>query len=160
MNELTNITVEEVSFVDEGANPKAQLVLFKRREKTTGNPILATINRLSKKLEEHLNAAEEAQMRKDLMKYELLGEDSNELFQTLKAAKQKGLYDQIIKLLDKNLAAQSQLFEEIGKTGAYAANDPRTQIEKIAADYRQNDPTLGYRQSIDKAFVNNPNLVF
>lgn len=32
MNELKEITVEEVSFVDAGANPKAKLLLYKRKE--------------------------------------------------------------------------------------------------------------------------------
>lgn len=119
---------------------------------------------LKSRLSSHIEKVEHAEFVKIASKYELIGENAETLAKTLKDAKavSEETYNSLIKILDKAYDATEKAgtFKEIGKSGAGKAGSPKEQIEKIAADLRKADPTLGYRQSIDKAFVQNPNLIY
>lgn len=230
MNELVNLEVDEVSLVDEGANPGAHILFFKRKSEEdismskketaaevvkqeelqlevakTAEPVIdaektelqkrvaeleaqlaerdaaekaavekaaqeklaadnaeinAAFERLNKRLEEHIEKAEDAELLKVASKYEILGEDAVQLSATLKKMKTAGVYDEYVGKLDRELALVEKqgTFSEIGKVGAsgYAS----VNIEKIAKQIQKAEPNLTWRQALDKAFVENPELQY
>lgn len=217
MNELKELLIDEVSLVDAGANPEANIIFFKRKEPTqmadkkevqkdlanenfvaelqkdleaavgeiidkkeTPAPVvnvevkpvekvdLSALNNdleaLKSRLSSHIEKVEHAEFVKIASKYELIGENAETLAKTLKDAKavSEETYNSLIKILDKAYDATEKAgtFKEIGKSGSGQADSPQQQIEKIAADLRSKDSTLGYRESIDKAFVANPHLIY
>lgn len=210
MNELKELLIDEVSLVDAGANPEANIIFFKRKEpiemadkkevqkqettvvepvdkkeevidkKETPAPVvnvevkpvekvdLSALNNdleaLKSRLSSHIEKVEHAEFVKIASKYELIGENAETLAKTLKDAKSvsEETYNSLIKILDKAYDATEKAgtFKEIGKSGSGQADSPQSQIEKIAADLRSKDSTLGYRESIDKAFVANPHLIY
>ena len=219
MNELKELLIDEVSLVDAGANPEANIVFFKRKEPTqmadkkevqkqettvvepadkkeevidkketpapvvnveTPAPVvnvevkpvekvdLSALNNdleaLKSRLSSHIEKVEHAEFVKIASKYELIGENAETLAKTLKDAKavSEETYNSLIKILDKAYDATEKAgtFKEIGRSGSGQADSPQQQIEKIAADLRSKDSTLGYRESIDKAFVANPHLQY
>jgi len=227
MNELKELEVDEVSLVDEGANPEAHIVFFKRKEekfmakKETAAEVVkqevaaeevtkvaeqiidtekdelqkrvaeleaqlaerdaadkaavekaaqeklaadnaeisAAFERLNKRLEEHIEKAEDAELLKVASKYEILGEDAVQLSATLKKMKTAGVYDEYIGKLDRELALVEKqgTFSEIGKTGAGYA---QASIEGIAKKLMEADPKLTERAAIDKAFQLHPELEY
>lgn len=212
MNELKNIELEEVSLVDAGANPAANVVLFKRKgvgkvdkkdetkidepkidvekdalqkrvaelekvlaerdaadkaevEKAAAEKLAADnakvtelLDRLEKRIEEHIEKAESTELMKIAAKYEILGENADELAKVLKSVKGTDVYEKIIANLDRELAyvEKSGVFEEIGKRGDGAGFSDKTQIQKIAAEIKKADPSLTDRQALDKAFQAHP----
>lgn len=122
--------------------------------------ISAAFERLNKRLEEHIEKAEDAELLKVASKYEILGEDAVQLSATLKKMKAAGVYDEYIGKLDRELALVEKqgTFSEIGKVGAsgYAS----VNIEKIAKQIQKAEPNLTWRQALDKAFVENPELQY
>lgn len=216
MNELKELLIDEVSLVDAGANPEANIIFFKRKEpiemadkkevqkqettvvepadkkeevidkkeaaptSETPAPVinvevkpvekvdLSALNNdleaLKSRLSSHIEKVEHAEFVKIASKYELIGENAETLAKTLKDAKavSEETYNSLIKILDKAYDATEKAgtFKEIGKSGSGQADSPQSQIEKIAADLRSKDSTLGYRESIDKAFVANPHLIY
>lgn len=226
MNELKELLIDEVSLVNAGANPEANIVFFKRKEpiemadkkevqkdlanenlvtklqkdleaavgeiidkKETPAPVvnvetpapvvnvevksvekvdLSALNNdleaLKSRLSSHIEKVEHAEFVKIASKYELIGENAETLAKTLKDAKavSEETYNSLIKILDKAYDATEKAgtFKEIGRSGSGQADSPQQQIEKIAADLRSKDSTLGYRESIDKAFVANPHLQY
>ena len=208
MNELKNLQVEEVSLVDAGANPEADVMLFKRKEddnvKKQSEPqfdaekdalqkrvaelekILAErdaadkaevekaaaeklaadnakvtelLDRLEKRVEEHIEKAETSELMKIASKYEILGENADELAKVLKSVKGTDVYDKIIANLDRELACveKSGIFEEIGKRGDGCGTQS---IYKFAAEIKKAEPALTDRQALDKAFQEHPELQF
>ena len=199
MNALKEITIEEVSFVDTGANPAAKLLLFKRKEPKdmadkNNQPAVdvekeqlqkrvaelekaladrdaadkeaidkkeqldaaneqanALLERLTKKLDEHIEKAETAELMKVAEKYEILGEKPDEICTVLKSVKGTDAYNKIVALLDKSLAAveKAGTFTELGKKGfgsQYAS------VEKVADEIQKADPTLSRRWAIEQAY--------
>ena len=101
-------------------------------------------------------------------KYELLGKKPEELAPVLKSLKAAGgtAYADMIGILDANLAAiqASPAFNEIGKRGGNGApmddaDAAWAQIEKKAEEIRKAAPTMTYTEAIDKACIDNPDLV-
>ena len=238
MNELKEIIVDEISVVDEGANPEAKILMFKRKQedesmaknetaaevvnkqeqkaeeptlfenlsKSLDEAITETVTkkendelkarvaelekklaerdeaekaavekaakekieadnaalqemfkRLNTRLEEHVEKAETAELMKVASKYEILGENADELVKAFKLAKTAGNYDTLIGLLDKSLAAvkKAGTFEEIGKSGY---NSQAVSIEKYAREVQKAEPTLTWPQALDKAYQAHPEL--
>lgn len=96
-------------------------------------------------------------------KYELLGEKTEDLANTLYELKKSGQanYDAYISVLDKSLAIveKSGVFGEVGKnTHGANGSDAKTRVEEIAKGMREADPTLGYHASLVKACEENPEL--
>lgn len=172
MSKLEELTIDEVSLVDEGANPEAHIVLFKRKEENKMEEETKTVEKnveektetveaktesqlnefcekLSKRLEEHIATVERNELLKVAAKYEILGEKSDELAGILKQAKAAGLYDKIIGQLDRELAfvEKAGLFEEIGKNGHGASS-----AEELAKKLQAEDANLSWRWALEKAY--------
>ncbi len=174
MAELKNLVIDEVSFVNAGANPFAYITLCKRKEgkniptekqgQQNFSELTAELSKLTTTLREQIEKAEDVEWLKVASKYELLGQDAKKLAPMLKKAKAEApeVYELAIQTLDSALEAvnKSQLFEEIGKTGTNSALSSSAQIEKFAAELRAKDSTLSYRKSIDAAFLAHPELKF
>ena len=174
MAELKDLVIEEVSFVNAGANPFAYITLCKRKgEKNMTNEeqgqqnfsdLTAELSKLTTTLRKQIEKAEDVEWLKVASKYELLGQDAKKLAPMLKKAKAEApeVYELAIQTLDSALEAvnKSQLFEEIGKSGTRSEINQETQIEKFAAELRAKDSTLSYRKSIDEAFLAHPELKF
>ena len=225
MNELKEIQLDEVSIVDEGANPQAHIVLIKRKEEKSmakEKPVVESVKqetevlkaegtvenvdvekaelqkrvaelekvlaerdaadkaelekaaaeklaadnkaltdmfeRLNKRLEEHVEKAETAELTKVASKYEILGEKTEELVKAFKLAKAAGNYDTLIGLLDKSLAAveKAGTFAEIGKTGA---SSQAVSVKKIAEELMKKDSNLTEAQAMVKAFEARPEFI-
>ena len=227
MNELKELEVDEVSLVDAGANPEAQIVFFKRKEEKSMSKketaaevvkqeelqlevakaeepavdaekaelqkrvaelearlaerdaaeraavekaaqeklaadnaeISAAFERLNKRFEEYVEKAEDAELMKVATKYEILGEDATRLTATLKKMKAAGVYDEYVGKLDRELALVEKqgTFSELGKVGAGSA---AVSVEKIAKKIQDAEPSLTWRQALDKAFVAHPELQY
>lgn len=232
MTELKNIEVREISLVDAGANPEANILFFKRKQEEksmakketaagtvnheenlfdAGNKALdetktetvmkkendelkarvaelekklaerdaadkaavekaakekaeadsaevaALFERLNKRLDEHIEKAEQAEMLKVASKYEILGENATELATVLKKAKGSELYEKIIGNLDRELAIveKSGLYDEIGKAGV---GSQAVSIKKIAKKIQEGNPALTWAQALDKAYQAHPEL--
>lgn len=223
MNQLKELEIEEVSLVDAGANPAANILLIKRKgesemaekqiEKQEVKPeenkdtqaelakIAAeraelekkaaelsakaeelakrdaesaaqaeavakakeTYDTLIKSLAEHVEKADNAEMLKVAQKYELLGRKAEELAPMLKSLKASPeLYESMIKTLDDALAAvtKAKTFEEIGKSGYGTVSNDQQKVEAIAKKYLETEPQLSWRQALDKAWQDNPNLQY
>ena len=141
MSELKDVTIEEISLVDAGANPEAKVLLYK--SKAQGEGILKA---LIGKVEGKLAEAEAVEMRKVALKYELI-ENPEELAEELKKYKAAGVYDSAIALLDKVLALESRNYAEIGKSGVGEVT-----VGKVAAAIRKEKPTLSERAALDLAY--------
>lgn len=169
MRNLKIVELNEVSLVDAGANQNANIVLFKRKKSQTDHSALQNsqsdasltemIKRLSAKLEEQVEKAETAELQKIAEKYEILGENSEELVKNLKFAKSAGNYDTLISLLEKSLSAveKSGQFTELGKSGF---GSQAVSIEKIAKKIQEQDPTISRQWAIERAFQLHPELEF
>lgn len=223
MNQLKELEIDEVSLVDAGANPEANILLIKRKgesemaekqiEKQEVKPeenqdtqaelakiaaeraelekkaaeLTAKAEELAKRdaesaaqaeavakaketydalitsLTEHVEKADNAEMLKVAKKYELLGRKAEELAPMLKSLKASPeLYDSMIKTLDDALAAvtKAQTFEEIGKSGYGTVSNDQQKVEAIAKKYLETEPQLSWRQALDKAWQENPNLQY
>lgn len=173
MNLLTNLEIDEVSLVDAGANPEADILIFKRKEensvdentkvddvaKANFDELSATLKDLTDRLNAHVEKAEDAEFRKIAERYEILGTDADKLAPMLKAASKSNptLYETAIRVLDGALEAvkKSGTFDEIGKRGT---NNSTPDVQKIAAQIQKSQPNLTWRQAIDAAYLQHPEL--
>lgn len=161
MTTLTNLEIDEVSLVDAGANPEANILIFKRDELKSDNfgELTATLKNLTDKLNEHVTKAEDAEFHKIAERYEILGTDADKLAPMLKAASKTNqqLYETAIRVLDGALEAvkKSGTFDELGKRGT---NNSTPDIQKIAAQIQKSQPNLTWRQAIDAAYLQYPEL--
>lgn len=153
----------EKALADRDAAERAELEKAAQEKVAAENAALQeTFKRLTAQLEEHVEKAETSELLKVASKYEILGENADDLVKTFKAAKSAGNYDALIGLLDKSLAAveKAGTFTEVGKSGYGSASSPQTKIEKIAAEIKKAEPSLTDRQALDKAFLAHPELQF
>lgn len=161
MATLTNLEIDEVSLVDAGANPEANILIFKRDELKSDNfgELTATLKNLTDKLNEHVTKAEDAEFHKIAERYEILGTDADKLAPMLKAASKSNptLYETAIRVLDGALEAvkKSGTFDEIGKRGT---NNSTPDVQTIAAQIQKSQPNLTWRQAIDAAYLQHPEL--
>lgn len=200
MTELKNLRLDEVSLVDEGANPGAKIVLMKRRrrvrkaendvealleriaeleaevarlrdeatedvtEATEGAPAKETAaekkyRELTARMEEHIREADAAKYKLIATRYEILGEDAEDLAHILESAKGTPVYDKLLESLERELelVQKTRKFGEIGKSGY---GTPAGSIERIAAQIRKREPSLSYYEAIDRAFDTHPELKY
>ena len=172
MTELKDLSIDEISFVDAGANPQANILLFKRQtqkdepaptaqtsnqtESTSPNfdELTATLQALTDKLNAQLAQAEANEFRIRAERYEILGVDADKLAQMLMAASKSNpqMYETAIKVLDGALNAvqKSGTFSEVGKRGDSPA---QSDVQKLAAQIQKSDSKLTYRQALDKAYL-------
>lgn len=124
----------------------------------------ASIAQLTERFNQMQEQAEQAEFVKIAAKYEILGEDTASLAESLKVAKRAGgnLYEKQIQLLDGmlELTKKQGLYDEIGKSGYGSGGTAKTQIEKIATEIKKNKPELTDRQALDAAFQAHPELQF
>ena len=187
MTKLTNLEIDEVSFVDAGANPEAHVTIFKRKEDTQMDEqkvaeatddvanakddvaksdgfeeLTATLQDLTNRLNAHIEKAEDAEFRKIAERYEILGTPAEKLAPMLKAASKSNpqMYETAIKVLDGALSAveKAGTFEEIGKRGDGLKPDTQTQIQAFATEIQKSQPKLTWRQALDEAFQQHPEL--
>lgn len=126
------------------------------------NPVLADI---IKNLKAKVEKSEDKELADVAKKYEILGKKPEELvplFKSMKASDPEQ-YQQTISILDAavDLAKKSGAFTEIGKKGSVGNSNGSAweTIEKKAAEIRKADPNMEYHVSIDKACLQNPELV-
>lgn len=98
-------------------------------------------------------------------KYEAIGENPDELAETLYDMKQAGdgIYKSYLNNLDKTLALyeKSSVFGEIGKSfSGNSENDPEGKIEQIAKSYMEANPAMNYIDAKAKAWSDHPELAF
>ena len=97
-------------------------------------------------------------------KYELLGKKPEEIVDSLKKAKQAGVYDELIDAYDSALAAQeaSGIFGEIGKSRSGAqGSDGAEAIAKAnvkVAELMKSNPNLTEAQALDQILLNDAEL--
>jgi len=157
MATLKEMEIYEISLVDEGANPEANVMLIKRKG---GQPdVMSQVNALINKLNAQIDDYRTDQFTKLARRYEILGQKSEELAPLLKSVNEqnKPIYDKLIAALDKALdvAEQSKLFTTVGKRGGQAQSND---IQKYAAAIRQQNPTFTFRQALDAAYRQHPEL--
>lgn len=164
MAELKNLTIDEVSFVDEGANPQANILLFKRKQvkKDGVDELTAALKDLTDKLNAQTQLAEREQFRILAERYEILGTDSAQLAQLLQAASLKNpqLYETAVKVLDNalNVVQKSGTFAELGKSGFASKNSSQNELHRLAAQIQKRKPDLTWRQALDEAYMQHPEL--
>lgn len=114
--------------------------------------LVATLERLNKRMEEHIEKAEDAELMKVAAKYEVLGENAENTFKLLKSLKGTDGYDLLIGTFDKALAQveKSGLFEEIGKRGRNSASGS---VEEMAKKFQEQDASLSWRAALEKAYA-------
>jgi len=109
--------------------------------------------------------AEQKELLSIAKSYELLGHKPEDLAVKLKTLKAVGgtAYNDMISVLDDAVKAlqSSGLFDEVGKGGhgINASADAWAQIEKRAAEIRKGKPDMSISEAIDKACMENPQLV-
>ena len=114
--------------------------------------LVATLERLNKRMEEHIEKAEDAELMKVAAKYEVLGENAENTFKLLKSLKGTDGYDLLIGTFDKALAQveKSGLFDEIGKRGRNSASGS---VEEMAKRFQEQDASLSWREALEKAYA-------
>ncbi len=122
--------------------------------------LTAAIKRLER-LEKIIEHSELAGLAR---KYSLLGEDEDELADTLGKLKKSDIasYNAYIAALDKSLGLiqKSGLFSEIGKSGpGFSGSSVVDKIQKAATALQKADPGLDRLSAVSKAWENNPELV-
>ena len=117
--------------------------------------------------------ADMAKMKEDILvkelavvakKYEPLGKKPEEIIDTLKKAKESGVYDTIIAAYDSALEVQeaSGLFNEIGKSREGSADGEAAAIQKAkaaVAELKKSNPGLTDEQALDQVLLNDPELM-
>lgn len=143
---------------------KAEVEDMEDAKKSADPQITAALTRLEA-LEKSLAMQEFTAVAK---KYEPLGEDTNQLAETLYNMKKssEANYNAYIDVLNKSLDVQekfekSGLFGEIGKSasGMTGGGSAESKIEAIANDIMKADPTISRPEAITKAWDNHPELV-
>ncbi len=116
-----------------------------------------------KRLERLEKIIEHSQLAGIARKYSMLGEDEEELMDTLGKLKNtdEASYNAYIATLDKSLALvhKSGLFAEIGKSGmGIAGGSVLDRIQAAAAEIQKSDPALSRTAAIAKAWDSHPEL--
>lgn len=153
----------EKALADRDAAEQAALEKAAKDKATAETEALQeTLKRAIARNEELVEKMEMNELLKTASKYEVLGENADDLAKTFKVAKSAGNYDELIALLDKSLTAveKAGTFTEVGKSGYGTMASAQTQIEKIAAGIKKAEPNLTDRQALDKAFLAHPELQF
>lgn len=157
MTTLKNITIDEVSLVDAGANPEANVLLVKRKRDAD---LTAECRKLIRELNARVDKFKDDEFLKLARRYEILGRNAETLAPILKSvnAQNPELYKEVIAALDGALEATEygKLFTEVGKRGD--ALKPQDDIQKYAAQIRQKNPSLTFRQALDAAYLQHPEL--
>lgn len=123
--------------------------------------VAAELKRLQKRADE----ADEKELTEIAKKYEIIGKKPEELVPVLKSLKSAGgsAYTDMIGILDASVEAvsKSNMFTEIGKSGAYGGGEPDawSKIEKKADELQVANPDMNRQAAIDKACQQNPQLV-
>ena len=97
-------------------------------------------------------------------KYEALGKKPEEIIDTLKKAKQAGIYEDVIGVYDEALSAQeaSGIFSEIGKGREGGTDTGSEAFQKAAvavAELKKSKPELTDAQALDQVLLNDPELL-
>jgi hypothetical protein len=149
----------EVDYEDEEMMDKSNM--DKSCKKSADPAIANALKRL-----ETLEKSNEMRHYTDIAKkYAPLGEDEEDLAQTLYAMAKSSpdTYDAYISVLDKSLdlIEKSGLFAEIGKSGhgAGLAGNTVGKVEAFASDIMKSDNTLTREQALMKAWEDHPELV-
>ncbi len=116
-----------------------------------------------KRLERLEKIIEHSQLAGIARKYSMLGEDEEELANTLGKLKNtdEASYNACIAALDKSLALvhKSGLFTEIGKSGmGMTGGSVLDRIQAAATEIQKSDPALSRTSAIAKAWDSNPEL--
>lgn len=132
---------------------------------------------VEKALREELKAVQELRKSMEMKeymdiakKYESIGKKPEELAKTLYDMKQAGeeVYKSYVDALDEqaSIVEKSGLFVELGKSGSngpsyvsVGKSEAEGKIEAIAAEIRKSDASIGYHESIAKAWEQNPDLM-
>lgn len=128
----------------------------------SADPALAAALQRMERLEKSIEMKEFTEIAK---RYAALGEDEEELAQTLYDMHKSDPdnYDAYVKILDKSLGLveKSGLFTEIGKSsGGYStAGGTVEKVNQIAGDIMKSDPSMSREQAIAKAWTDHPELV-
>lgn len=146
----------EVDFDEE----EERVDMDKCNTKKSASPLAAAMERLET-LEKSLEMKEMHEIAK---KYAPLGEDEEELAQTLYNMRKSDEenYEAYIGILDKSLGLieKSGLFAEIGKS-AYGASTGSTvsKIETLAGEIMKSDSSMSREMAIAKAWSDHPELI-
>ncbi len=132
------------------------------KEKTENKPVPELAAAL-KRLERLEKIIEHSQLAGIARKYSMLGEDEDELANTLGKLKNtdEASYNAYIAALDKSLALvhKSGLFTEIGKSGiGITCGSVLDRIQAAATEIQQSDPALSRTAAIAKAWDSHPEL--
>lgn len=125
------------------------------------SPLDAAMARLEN-LEKSIEMKEFSEIAK---KYAALGEDEEDLANTLYSLKKsdEANYDAYINVLDKslNLIEKTGIFAEIGKSayGGAGASDTVSKIETIASEIMKSDPGTSREMAVAKAWEAHPELI-
>ena len=132
---------------------------------------------VEKALKEELAAVQELRKSMEMKeymdiakKYESIGKKPEDLAKTLYDMKQAGddVYKSYVDALDEQVSIieKSGLFVELGKSGgngpsyvSVGKSEAEGKIEALAAEIRKSDASIGYHESIAKAWEQNPDLV-
>lgn len=155
MTTLKELQIDEISLVDAGANPGANVLLIKRKS----DDLTEQVTKLIDKLNANVDKFRDEEFLKLARRYEILGQKSEDLAPMLKSinASNKPLYNKLIDALNSALevAEHGKLFQDVGKRGdGLKSND----IQKYAAQIRKENPSLTFRQALDAAYLQHPEL--
>lgn len=155
MTTLKELQIDEISLVDAGANPGANVLLIKRKS----DDLTEQVTKLIDKLNANVDKFRDEEFLKLARRYEILGQKSEDLAPMLKSinASNKPLYNKLIDALNSALevAEHGKLFQDVGKRGdGLESND----IQKYAAQIRKENPSLTFRQALDAAYLQHPEL--
>ena len=131
-----------------------------RTKKSASPALTAALERLA-------NLEKSAEMKEchDIAKkYAALGEDEDELAQTIYEMKKSNdsNYNAYIKALDQSLdiVEKSGLFAEIGKSArGFSGGSAVDKIEAAATELQKSDPTMNRADAIAKSWENHPELM-
>lgn len=128
----------------------------------SADPALTAALERMERLEKSIEMQEFTKIAK---RYAALGEDEEELAQTLYDMHKSDPdnYAAYVKILDKSLdmVEKSGLFAEIGKSagGFSSAGGTVEKVNQIAGDIMKSDPGMSREQAIAKAWTDHPELV-
>ena len=151
---------EEEEFI-EGEEEQTEEQPAEKKVGKSADPVLAKAMERLEKLEKSAEMKEFTDIAK---KYAALGENEEELAQTLYDMKKsnEANYNAYISTLDRslNLVEKSGLFTEIGKSAqGSSASDATGKAEARAQEIMKADPNIDHATAIAKAWIENPSLL-
>lgn len=127
--------------------------------------IMSEMEALKKNIEALTKQKEMDEMMSVAKKYEPLGNDTQEVAETLYELKKTApkQYDKYVRLLDENLdvVTKSGIFTEIGKSGYIGARVESTvtgKIEAKASEIMKSNPEISRFDAVEKAWQESPEL--